>query len=215
MPEFYMTLLDFDPGSNYLPNGDMEADSYWEGSGDQCSYGYVESNFQYGARSFVFEIIGSAPVDPDVNSVDQSSAYTASSYGAAQLFDGITSVAEYALDNQWVVGASVTSEWFQVYFDAGKKFTHMKMMSAGNSSTLYWDRVPSQLEIVGSNVGSFQGEETTLLSRTESLNWSYQEWKTFSFNLTGTFNFYRCWCRPHADALGSWMMIAEVEFYEW
>lgn len=55
MPEFYMTLLDFVPNSNFLPNGDMEANSYWAGSGDSSSHSYVTNYKVDGLRSMKFQ----------------------------------------------------------------------------------------------------------------------------------------------------------------
>lgn len=56
MPEFYMTLLDFDPGSNYLPNGDFETSSYWQGSIDNGSFSIQSSLVQYGSGAGKLEI---------------------------------------------------------------------------------------------------------------------------------------------------------------
>jgi hypothetical protein len=54
--EYYIAGFNFDQGSNYLPNWDMEANSYWSTSGDQSSSWYSNSYASQGNRAFAFNV---------------------------------------------------------------------------------------------------------------------------------------------------------------
>jgi hypothetical protein len=54
--EYHIAAFNWDQGSNHLPNGDMEASSYWTNSGDQSSMWYDTSSPNTGARALAFKI---------------------------------------------------------------------------------------------------------------------------------------------------------------
>jgi hypothetical protein len=54
--EFYIAGYNFPVNSNHLPNGNMEANSYWAGSLDIGSMSYISSGYFYGSRSLQFSI---------------------------------------------------------------------------------------------------------------------------------------------------------------
>jgi hypothetical protein len=214
--EYHIAAFNFYPGSNGLLNGNMEANSYWSGSGSQSSYWYSNSLSYFGSRSLAFQISGGSPASPtEIRSYYQSKAYDVNSYGCNRIFDGL--YPDDQVQNQWLCSFPSSSldiaDWFQIGLVSPKQFSRMRMMASNNAFNIAVKYYPVSIRIKGSMTGSYSGEESTLYSHTNTLSWTKGEWKTFSLSSVGTYTFYRVLGAP-AYGIG-WMIIAEAEFYEW
>lgn len=155
------------------------------------------------------------------NSVDKTQCTASSQYSSSYIpdeaWDGI---ADGSTANSWLNNGGTNphnpdgSCYIQWNFGVGREITWMRFHTRGNGGNDAW---PSNIKILGSNTGSFSGEETTLYDDDVpgASGMSPDEWSVWmQFTAHGYYQYLRMEIHERYvyQAGGTWFAIQEVEF---
>lgn len=109
-------------------------------------------------------------------------------------------------ESSWASASTVVS-WWQVQFGSAKTITSYRIQVHPNFLT----NMPSAWRLLGSNTGSFAGEET-VLDTVSGQSWSDADFISFDCDTSGSFTYYRI--DITANGGGSNIVIGEIEMFE-
>ncbi len=140
------------------------------------------------------------------NTVSASSEYSVGfpALGYAWMaFDKVTGAGSN--NNCWVAN-NVTTGWLQYQFGSAKTIGSYTIRSPNGFPT----RAPKTWTLLGSNTGSFSGEQTTLDTRTNETGWTAGgQVRTYTIASPASFTYYRLNVTAN-DGDGSFLIIDEV-----
>lgn len=109
-------------------------------------------------------------------------------------------------ENSWASQTGVAA-WWQVQFGSPKTITSYRMQVHATFLT----NMPSAWRLLGSNTGSFAGEET-VLDTVSGQSWSDADFVSFDCDTSGSFTYYRIDITANGGA--SNIVIGEIEMFE-
>lgn len=134
---------------------------------------------------------------------DHSSYYI--TLEAFRAFDNLLDVGEY-----WLTTGSVTG-WLEIYIGPAPKV--LAYYDIWVNTIPEADRAPKAWTMLGSNTGSFSGEETTLDTVTDETGWSSGEDRRFTCDYTGAaFTYFRIDITAN-NGDSSYTQIGELDLY--